>query len=244
MKRILHVLVLMLAAQCVSSAGAVVNDEAAVRAIIAQRFPGLTSDDVHPAPVPGLYEVMVGPVVIYASADGRYVIKGDIYDLETERNLTEARVNTARAHALEKLSEEDLIVFGDPDAEYSITVFTDVTCTYCRKLHSEIDEYIRRGIRVRYAAYPRNGMASKGWQQMEDVWCATDRRRALTLAKLDRKFETQRCDSDAVTQQWQLGRLLGVGGTPAIFLPDGKMVPGYLPPDVLVKRLEASPHRE
>lgn len=240
MKRLLHALVLILAMQPAFATASSAKDDAAVRARIAERFPGVTAADVKPAPIAGLYEVMIGPIVIYASADGRYLIKGDIYDLETDRNLTELRVNAARAKAIDELSEDDLIIFGDANARYTITVFTDVTCTYCRKLHSEIDEYNRRGIRVRYAAYPRNGLASKGWKQMEDVWCAPDRRRALTLAKLDREFETRRCDAETVTRQWQLGRLLGVSGTPAIFLPSGEMVPGYLPPEVLLKRLEAS----
>lgn len=240
MKQFLCVLTLMLAVQIAFGADDTNSKSAADRARIAKRFPGVTADNVKPAPIPGLYEVMVGPLVIYASADGRYLIKGDIYDLETDRNLTESRVNAARAQTLDGLSDDELIVFGNANARYAITVFTDVTCTYCRKLHSQIDQYIDRGIRVRYAAYPRNGLATEGWQKMEDVWCAADRRQALTLAKRDREFETRRCNSESVAEQWQLGRMLGVSGTPAIFLPDGEMVPGYLPPDALLKRLQAS----
>lgn len=213
--------------------------ENAVRARIAERFPGVTIDDVVPSPIPGLYEVMVGPMVIYSSADGRYVIKGDIYDLETDRNLTESRLALARAKALEALDDEDLIVFGDRNAKYDITVFTDVGCTYCRRMHSQIEEYNALGIRIRYAAFPRNGLASREWRIMVDVWCAPDRQQALTLAKLDKPFETKSCQEDHVTEQWQLGRMLGVSGTPAIFTSAGAMVPGYLPPQQLLKQLKS-----
>lgn len=226
----------------VIEAGAVSSDED-VSAQIAARFPGVSADDVRPSPIPGLYEVVMGPIVLYASADGRYVVKGDIYDLENDANLTEQRVGEARARTLEQLPEEELIIFGDDTAKYTVTVFTDVTCGYCRRMHSEIDEYLDLGIRVRYAAFPRNGMGTDTWKDMEAVWCAPDRRAALTAAKLDRDFETKPCETDSVMQQWQLGRLLGVRGTPALFTEWGEMIPGYVPPAQLQKYLEAQSRR-
>lgn len=219
--------------------GAARPDDATVRERIAARFPGVEVENVRPAPIAGLYEVMVGPVVVYTSADGRYLVKGEIYDLERDRNLTEERVAEARVRTLAEIPEKNLIVFGPADAEYSVTVFTDVSCGYCRLLHSKIDEYNQRGIRVRYAAYPRNGLASAAWQTMERVWCANDRREALTLAKLDREFEAKQCETDDVMEQWQLGRMLGVRGTPALFTERGELIPGYLPPDALLQRLKA-----
>lgn len=214
--------------------------DADAKARIAAAFPGVAAKDVRPSPIAGLYEVTAGPVVVYASADGRYLFRGEIHDMKTDRNLTEARVQEARAHTLESLDQNELIVFGKPNSKYSVTVFTDVDCAYCRVLHSKIDEYLARGIRVRYAAFPRNGAASKTWQTMEKVWCAADPKKALTLAKLDREFESSgNCDAkEAVASQWQLGRMLGVRGTPAIFTRDGKMIPGYLPPEELLKRLQ------
>lgn len=231
-----YLLPLLLAVLAPSAFGA---SDADIRAHIAKRFPGVTADDVRPSPIEGLYEVMVGPLVIYSSADGRYVIKGDIYDIEEDRNVTEERLAIARSAVLAELSDEELIVFGNADSRYRVTVFTDVTCTYCRRMHSQIDDYVRRGIQIRYAAYPRNGLTSDSWRTMEDVWCAPDRQQALTLAKLDREFKTQACDGDYVTEQWQLGRMLGVGGTPAIFTESGQMIPGYLPPDQLLKKLQS-----
>lgn len=236
-----QLLLLVLALPCALAAtSAAAASDQATKERIASRFPGVTAEDVQPSPIAGLYEVSIGPIVLYASADGRYLVKGDIYDLETDRNITDTRVAEARARSLAEIPDDDVIVFGDADARHTVTVFTDVSCTYCRLLHSKIDEYVERGIRVRYAAYPRQGMGSDAWQTMEDVWCAEDRRAALTAAKQDEAFETRACKTGLVMEEWQLGRMLGVQGTPAIFTQAGEMIPGYVPPDVLLKRLESS----
>lgn len=213
------------------------EDEA--RTAIARRFPGVTPADVQPTPIPGLYEVMAAGNVFYVSADGRYLVRGTVIDIEQDRNLTEPRRTEARARALAQLDDADLITFGGSALRHTVIVFTDVDCAYCRRLHSQVEEYNSRGIRIRYAAYPRNGMAHPTWEEMEQVWCAEDKQRALTLAKLDRPLEHERCvPGDAITRQWQLGRMLGVRGTPAIFTTAGEMIPGYLPPDQLLNRLE------
>lgn len=236
--RLIAIVCLLAVAATTHSAASSGTDKAA-RTAIAKRFPGVTAENVSPTPVNGLYEVMVGPVVVYTSADGRYLVKGEIIDLESDTNLTEARVAEARQRTLAELPDDELIVFGPPDSEHVVTVFTDVSCSYCRALHNRVEEYNRKGIQVRYAAYPRNGLASDSWQTMERVWCAEDRQLALTRAKRDEQFTSRQCDSETVMEQWQLGRMLGVRGTPAIFTESGKMIPGYLPPDTLLQRLES-----
>ena len=141
------------------------------------------------------------------------------------------------------LKDDDAILFSPAEPRHSVTVFTDVDCTYCRKLHNEIDEYLALGIAVRYVLYPRNGPASRAWSKSEDVWCAADRNSALTAAKLDRKFETSECDASMISEHYKLGQGIGLSGTPAIVLEDGTLIGGYLPPDALSARLEqANPH--
>jgi thiol:disulfide interchange protein DsbC len=121
--------------------------------------------------------------------------------------------------------------------KHSVTVFTDIDCTYCRKLHAQIDQYMEQGIKVRYVLYPRNGPASRAWSTSEDVWCSQDRSKALTAAKLDRAFQTSKCDASMITTHYSLGRDIGLSGTPAIVLEDGTLISGYLPPDALASRL-------
>ena len=119
-------------------------------------------------------------------------------------------------------------------------MFTDIDCTYCRRLHSQIQQYLDLGIEVRYLMYPRNGPASQAWSKAEDVWCSADRQNALTQAKLDRDFPTASCDASIVQDHYVLGRDVGLSGTPAIVLEDGTLISGYLPPDALNARLAQS----
>ena len=130
------------------------------------------------------------------------------------------------------------IKFSPEDVKYTVSIFTDIDCSYCRRLHSQIDEYLEHGIEVRYFLYPRGGPASRSWNTSEDVWCSKDRGDALTQAKLDRDFETSNCDASAVSDHYIMGQEVGLSGTPAIVLDDGELIGGYLPPDALRMRLE------
>ena len=214
------------------------DDSSDVRSRIAERFPGTEASDVVPSPINGLYEVTVGPVVLYVSEDARYLLRGNLFDMKTDKNLTEARESRARSRALATLSDEELITYA-PDGEprYTVTVFTDTSCGYCREFHRQIGDYNDLGIKVRYAMYPRNGMASEAWQLMERVTCADDRKAALTAAKQDKPVKAEACAENPVMEQWQLGRMLGIRGTPAILTEDGQMIPGYLSPQQLLQAL-------
>ena len=136
------------------------------------------------------------------------------------------------------IPDEQTISFTPDEVKYSITVFTDIDCTYCRRLHSQIDEYMAQGIEVNYLLYPRNGPTSPAWAKAEQVWCADDRNEALTLAKVDQKFESHECDPSMVGKHYAIGRDIGLTGTPAIILSDGTLVSGYMPPEPLAQRLE------
>lgn len=210
----------------------------AVRAKISTKFESVDAEDITPSPIDGWYTIQKGSVVAYVSADGRYLLQGDIIDLDKEVNLTEISRNESRRDLVASLDDERSIMFSPAEVKHTVTVFTDVDCTYCRKLHSEIDDYLEKGIQVRYVLYPRNGPASKAWSTSEDVWCARDRNAALTAAKLDRSFETAKCDTSVVSEHYTLGRDIGLSGTPAIVFEDGTLVGGYLPPAALAMRLE------
>jgi len=241
-KRIIGVALLpALAAMLLSTTRAEAADDAelqAVRVKISEMFESVDAEDIKSGPIDGWYTIQRGSVVAYVSADGRYLLQGDIIDLEHQVNLTELSRNDARRDLVAALDDDRSIMFSPAEVKHTVTVFTDIDCTYCRKLHADIDEYLEKGIQVRYVLYPRNGPASKAWSTSEDVWCARDRNAALTAAKLDRSFETAKCDASAVTDHYTLGREIGLSGTPAIVFEDGTLVGGYLPPAALAMRLE------
>ena len=207
------------------------------RAAIAAKFPGVKAEQIKPSPVAGVYEVGMGADTAYVSADGRYLFSGDLYEVDSRTNLTEASRNTARSKTLAKLDERDMIVFGPANAKYTITVFTDVECGYCRKLHSEIDQLNKLGVRVRYMAYPRAGPGPADWSKMEAVWCSKDRNTALTKAKQGQVIQSH-CGATPVAKQYELGEEFGVRGTPAIFTASGDYIGGYLAPAEMVQQLE------
>lgn len=209
-----------------------------VRAEIARRL-DVKVEDVQPSPIQGLYEVRSGADVGYVSTDGRFYVDGDIFDIQSKDNLTESRREKGRLELLARVADADAIVFSPKGAvRHSLTVFTDVDCAYCRRLHQEIDELNRLGIRVRYLMYPRSGPDTESWRKAEAVWCSADRRDALTRAKRGEAVKSANC-ATPVAAQFALGRELGIHGTPGIFTDRGEYLAGYLPAAQLAQYLEA-----
>ncbi|MEW8026547.1 MAG: DsbC family protein [Candidatus Thiodiazotropha sp.] len=183
---------------------------------------------VAPSKINGLYEVMVGPQLYYVSGDGRYLLSGNMYDIETREDLTTPKVSHAKAEAIEAVGEANMVIFAPQKTKHTVTIFTDIDCGYCQKLHSEIDDYTDLGISVRYLMFPRAGIGSESFDKAVTVLCSDDRNDAMTRSKAGEKLAKKECDNP-VEQHWALGKSLGVNGTPAIFLESGDMLPGYIP---------------
>ena len=211
-----------------------------VRAKVSGLFDEIEPEHVRASPVDGWYTIRKGAIIAYISGDGRYLLQGDLIDLDEEVNLSEQDRNIARLEMLATIPEDNMIVFSPEVPRFSVTVFTDIDCTYCRRFHSQIDEYMAQGIEVRYLLYPRNGPAAESWAKAERVWCADDRNEALTLAKLERDFESHTCDASVVHTHYATGQDVGLRGTPAIVLQDGTLVSGYLPPLELSQALASA----
>ena len=206
------------------------------RLALLKRLPaGSKVEDLRPAPIQGLYEFMQGAEISYLTADGKFFVDGNLYDMDTKENLSEARRATARAALISAVPESQMLIFGPPNPQYTITVFTDVDCGYCRKLHSEIAELNRLGVRVRYMFYPRTGPGTDSWYKAEAVWCSANRNEALTRAKAGGELDMKRaCGQTPVEREYNLGQAIGVRGTPAIVTDGGDYISGYLPPRDLV----------
>ena len=212
-----------------------------IRVQLAKKIPGAKPEDVRPTAIPGMYEVAMGRSSVHITADGKYLISGDLYQIkgpESFTNLTDERRSEGRIRSLATVKDADIIAFGPATAKHSITVFIDVDCGYCRKLHSEIAELNKLGVRVRYAAYPRSGPGTESWAKMEAVWCAKDRRSALTRSQLGEDVGPANCGATPIASQYRLGEEMGVDGTPAIFTDTGKLIGGYMPPQQLLAQLE------
>lgn len=222
-----------------TSAPAAAPGKADPRIAIAKKFGELKVEDVRLSPVNGVYEITRGSEISYVTADGKYAILGDLIDVDSDANLSENRRRVIRARMIDSVPENEMLVFSPKDPKYTITVFTDIDCGYCRRLHSQIAEYNRLGIRVRYLFFPRTGPDTDSWHKAEAVWCSSNRNEALTRAKNGEDIKAPKCPGDIIKRDFELGQKLAVEGTPAIFLASGEMLPGYAPPGQLVKYLKS-----
>ena len=199
-------------------------------------MPGINPEWVKPAPMPGFYEVVYGPHLFYISTNGQFLLRGDVLDLDSNENVTRPMRKKARLAAIESLGEDSMIVYEPEKALHTVTIFTDIDCGYCRKLHTELQDYLDRGIRIRYLAYPRAGIPSTNYDETVSVWCSSDKQKALTDAKAQRPVAQGKCENP-VADHYEMGRMMNVRGTPTIVLDSGDVIPGYLPADALNSRL-------
>jgi thiol:disulfide interchange protein DsbC len=199
--------------------------------------PKAESIAVSETPLAGILQVQVGSEILYASADGKYLIQGRIIDLDTRADLTEQAKARQRLDLMKDINVKEEITFAPADPVYELTVFTDVDCGYCRKLHSQIDEYNQQGISIHYMAFPRAGIGSESYDKFVSVWCADDQQAALTNAKAGNDPVPEQCENP-VAAQYELGIQMGVTGTPALLTVDGTLIPGYIPPADLRQRLD------
>ena len=198
---------------------------------------------VSDTPIKGIKEILVdvgrGSEVMYISEDGKYLVNGSLFDIDNRIDLTDAKKSEMRKDVMKSLGEGQTINFYPEKGEMKqhVTVFTDIDCGYCRKLHAEIKGYNELGIGVSYLFFPRAGLKSGSFDKAVNVWCAKDQREAMTLAKAGEVVEPQTCDNP-IEAHYKAGVTAGVSGTPAIVLDDGTLMPGYLPPAQLKQRLD------
>ena len=213
------------------------DDFSAVEERIRALAPNATSIAISETPIEGMLMVQVNGDIVYATADGKYLFQGRVIDLETREDLTEGAKSEIRKEIMADIDGDSQIVFSPGDPAYELTVFTDIDCGYCRKLHEQVAEYNEEGIAIRYMAFPRAGIGSRSYEKAVTVWCSDDQQAAMTSAKAGEDMDAIQCDNP-VAEQYQLGMAMGVSGTPALLTADGQLIPGYVPPAQLRARLE------
>lgn len=222
------------------SGAAVAAPEAPELNVLKTALGGAEPDSVRESPVHGLFEVVVDGRLLYLSADGRFIVSGSVVDLEKGEDVTEPRRAEIRAETVAAVGESNMVIFSPAEgAKHSITVFTDIDCGYCRKLHSEMADYHEQGIEVRYLFFPRTGLDTPSYDKAVSVWCADDKQSAMTMSKNGESIEDRSCPNP-VREHFELGGNLGVQGTPAIVTESGKMIPGYVPAERLSEILSSS----
>lgn len=231
-----RVAALLFVGAMLTTAAARADGNSTVQARLARQL-GINSTDVVVSPIPGLYRITIGPQIAYVSADGRYLVRGDIINLQSGDNLTAVQRDAARLAYLGKLPPSSMLVFTPPHAKQTLTVFTDIDCHYCRVLEHDRPRLNAMGIAVQYLFFPRAGRGSPSWQKAVDVWCATDRKAAFAAAMNGVTPTPAHCDAAAVAAGYTFGQMLGLDGTPVMLTDTGRLIDGYLPPPALAALL-------
>ncbi|MGD2053896.1 MAG: DsbC family protein [Gammaproteobacteria bacterium] len=235
MNRFLHIFIFAFMAVAFSQAHAGESDIAELKQALSKRLPQFEVTYIDKTPIEGVYQVIIGGQVIYMTRDARYMIDGNLVDLATKKNYSEDAMSVIRLSEIDKLGEDDMVVYTPETIRHTITVVTDIDCPYCRRLHSEMDQYMAGGVKVRYIFMPLKGQGD--YRTTVSVWCAKDQNEALDMAKAGADVEAKDCDNP-IDEHLKVARNLGVRGTPAIILQNGSMLPGYVPASKLLSELD------
>ena len=216
------------------------GDTDAIASALEAKFGGPIKVEEQDSAVPGFRQMLINGEIHYTDPAGRYLLRGEVLDLQTGTNLTQQSTTILRSQMLKELPEDQAIVFGPAKAERTLIVFTDVECGYCRRFHEQINDYIRQGIQVHYYPWPRSGLSGPVHDEMVSVWCAKDRNAALTRSKQGKGVPSNVCEAGQkiVAESVALGHRLAIRGTPAIFLPTGEQVGGYVPPEQIISVID------
>lgn len=211
--------------------------DATIRAAIESLVPNAKIDSIAEAVVPGLYEVILEGQIVYVSRDGKYLVQGSLFDIANKVDVTEKTRAGIRTAALKNIPKDQRIIFAPENPKHTLTVYTDIDCGYCRRMHQQVAELNKLGIAVEYVFFPRSGPGTESWTKAVSVYCADDRRAALTDAKAGQPVPPKTC-ANPIEEHFALGSKVGVNGTPAVFTEDGTQVGGYSPPEQLIQRLD------
>ena len=219
------------------------SDETEIREKISSILPpGTQIEVIEKSDFPDIYKVYYGDIQpLYVSKDGKYFLYGDMFKISSSKiiNLTSTDITKRRMQLMKDIGKEELISFISKNETHSVTVFTDVDCGYCRKLHNEIEDYNKAGISIHYAAFPRSGIGTESFTKMVGAWCSEDPKKSITNLKNGENLRLNFCDSQPVAKHYVIGQKLGISGTPAIISQDGELYPGYFSPKDLLDKLKS-----
>lgn len=190
--------------------------------------PRAAMSEITESTMEGVYQVDLGDRVLFVSKQDEHLLIGDVFDTERHVSLSEELRQEKVLAVINAMEESEMIVFSPDKTERTITVYTDVDCPYCRKLHQDVPTLVEKGVKVRYLWYPRTGIDTPSYDKAVSVWCAEDQQAAMDDAKLNNKIVDAKCDPNPVESQFKSGQQVGLRGTPTIIVDDGTIIGGYL----------------
>ena len=223
MKNLYLILSLSLLVSCAQTEQGEVLD---IKKVISDAYPTVDIKDIKKID-DNFHEIIINNQIYYATNDGKYLIIGNVINLETKESITENTKMKQRLSVIEDIKEENLIIYKPVKTDYVLTVFTDTSCPYCQKLHDEIPKLLENSIEVRYVLFSRNGEEVEAYKQLVFAYCSENK-----LESIERLFAGDILDDvdscvNPLNENYKYASLLSVEGTPTIFLEDGRIIPGY-----------------
>ena len=216
------------------------DNSEAIKGGVKNLAPTANVTSIEKTPIEGVSEIVIntgrGGEIYYITDDGKYLMNGNMFNTTSREDLTENKKSGIRKELIAGFGKADRIDFFPEEMKHHVTVYTDIDCGYCRKLHNQIDEYNELGIGISYLFFPRSGVNTPSFDKAITVWCSENQQEAMTNAKSGINLENVKCDNP-IKVQYDSGLAAGVTGTPALITETGVMMPGYLPPTQLLQRL-------
>lgn len=216
------------------------DEKKAIQQRLAEMIPNPNDAVITATAVKGLYQVQLGLTIVYMSADAAFMVNGNMVELDTRQNLTEQARNEYRKKIMDTFDVESMLAFPAKGKEkHVITVFTDIDCPYCVRLHQEVSLLNNSGVTVRYISFPRSGPNTPSYAKAIAVWCSKDQKKAMDDVMLRKVEGGKQCNNHPIDKHIGYVRALEVNGTPNIMLDDGSVLAGYVPALELLKILDS-----
>ena len=195
------------------------------------------------AEVPGLFIVDITDKkdnrgIIYMDFSKSYILYGRmaVVSIADGQNVSRREMMRLRKVDPTTISLEDSLVLGRRDAPKKVILFTDPKCPYCEKLHGELKKVIQSDPDIVFfiKMLPLVKIHPESYDIARSILCEGD----ITLLEdsfAKKPVPEPTCESDAVDRSIKLAQSLGIGSTPTMILPDGRISPGYMPADKLLK---------
>ena len=222
MKNILLLIAIMLLVSCAK------KDEVDldIRKTVSNAYPDVAIDAIKKID-DNFHEIIINKQIYYATNDGKYLIVGNVINLNTKESITENTKMNQRLSIIDSIDMKNYMIFKPKKTDHILTIFTDTSCPYCQKLHNEIPDLLENNIEIRYVLFSRNGNDVDAYQQLVSAWCSDDKVDALEdLFAGDILDDISNCENP-IARNFDYAGSLSVEGTPTIFLEDGRIIPGY-----------------
>lgn len=211
------------------SASPDLKGEQAVLDKLTKKFPNTRITMINKAPMKGLYEVVMGKNIAYVDEDANYFLFGHIFDMTTQQDITQARIDDLNQIDFNNLPLDKAIKIVKGDGSRVFAVFSDPDCPYCKRLEADLSELNNYTMYV--FLFPIAELHPEASAHAKAIWCSADKPSAWhefllkdTLPVVD-AAKLQECKTP-IGDIEKLGHELGVNGTPTLITKAGKVMPG------------------